>query len=88
MFAVTATKALAPHWRARSALAIVSCVVKVFDATTNSVLVRLRALERALEVVRVDVGGEAHIQHAVAQRVGDQARAEIRAAGAEVDDAA
>ena len=27
-----------PSWRARSALAIVSCVVKVFETTTNSVL--------------------------------------------------
>ena len=73
-------------WRA-SAFAMVSCVVKVFETTTNSVLAGVGALERALEVVRIDVGREAHVERAVAQRIGEQARAEVRAAGAEVDDA-
>ena len=68
-------------------MAIVSCVVKVFDATMNSVLAGSAPSSARSQVVRVDVRGEAHVERAVAQRVGEQPRAEVGAAGAEVDDA-
>jgi len=48
---------------------------------------RLCAFQRALEVPGIDVGGEAHVELSVGQRVGEQPRAEVGAAGAEVDDA-
>ena len=45
------------------------------------------ALERPAQLARVDVGCEAHLHRAVRQGVREQARPEVRAAGAEVDDA-
>ena len=47
---------------------------------------RVSAFEGAFQVARVGVGGEPYFERAVAQRVGEQARAEIRAAGSQVDD--
>ena len=42
-------------------------------------------LERALQIPRIDVGGEAHVELAVGERVGEQARPQVRASGSEVD---
>ena len=55
-----------PSWRARSALAIVSCVVKVFETTTNSVLAGSAPSSARSRSRGIDVGGEAHVERAVA----------------------
>jgi hypothetical protein len=49
--------------------------------------VRIGALQRAREILRIDVGCEAHVEPAVLQRIGHQARTQVGAAGAEVHDA-
>ena len=50
-------------------------------------LLGLGAVEGALQIVRVDVGGEAHVERLVGERVGEQTRAEIGAARAQIHDA-
>ena len=74
--------------RASVALVSVSCVVKVLDATMNSVRRRVEVAGRLGEVGRVDVGDEAEGQRpvgVVAQRQVGHRRAEVGAADADVD---
>ena len=79
--------------RARRALASVSCVVKVFDTTTNRVVARVepasarsRCSGSTLETKRTP--GTVAGAPARAQRVADQARPEVGAADADVHDVA
>ena len=77
------------HSRADRALAIVSCVVKVFDATVNSVVAGSQRPQRVGEVRAVDVRHEVHARTAracTAPAPRHHRRTEIRTADADVDD--
>ena len=77
--------------RAEWALVIVSCVVKVLEATMKSVSSGLRSRDGLGEVGAVDVGDEAEGEVALAvvlERLVGHHRAEVRAADADVDDVA
>ena len=73
----------------KRALVIVSCVVKVLEATMNSVDAGSHGAQRLGEVRAVDVGDEVQPRALAAvrrQRLGDHRRAQVGAADAEVDD--
>ena len=79
------------HLRAVAALVIVSSVVNVFDAMTNSVSPAIQIARRLGEVGAVDVGDEAERHRPFAERTQREIRhlrSEIGAADADVDDVA
>ena len=74
--------------RAVAALVMVSIVVKVFEATRNSVRAGSRLGKRVADVGAVDIRDEMSARPIVegAERAGRHARAEVRAADADIDD--
>ncbi len=77
------------HSRAERALVIVSCVVKVFDATVKSVVAGWSDAQRVREMRAVDVRHEVRARAVVRvrrQRQRRHRRTEIRSADADVDD--